>query len=222
MTEQIENTPDLTPDATTDATTQQAVSAGLKGPRTRDNDFARRTILRVGAGVVTGAAVLGARDLWVPSMARRGLLSPDGAFGAASTALGDAVFFTEAFPTSPLILSPFTDKLNVPKALAPTETTVFSGWTDPPGPGDGQQNSLRNERHQKWSSDISCPDPLVYQIDLQVAPHSFTTSQVLPINRKGQPDSLFRRQRASPWPRAPSGRCRRAPSTASTASSPVP
>ena len=79
----------------------------------------------------------------------------------------------------------------MPKALAPTETTVFSGWTDPPGPGDGQQNSLRNERHQKWSSDISCPDPLVYQIDLQVAPHSFTTSQVLPIDRKGQPTVSF-------------------------------
>ena len=183
---------DLTdlPDQTATEPEQQHVQEPSV-PTAHDSSLQRRTILRVGAGVVTGAAVLGARDLWVPSMARRGLLSPDGAFGAASTALGDAVFFTEAFPTSPLILSPFTDKLNVPKALAPTETTVFSGWTDPPGPGDGQQNSLRNERHQKWSSDISCPDPLVYQIDLQVAPHSFTTSQVLPIDRKGQPTVSF-------------------------------
>ena len=90
---------DLTdpPDQTATEPEQQHVQ-GPGVPTARDSSLQRRTILRVGAGVVTGAAVLGARDLWVPSMARRGLLSPDGAFGAASTALGDAVFFTEAFP----------------------------------------------------------------------------------------------------------------------------
>jgi FtsP/CotA-like multicopper oxidase with cupredoxin domain len=157
-------------------------------PTAKDSSLQRRTILRVGAGVVTGAAVIGARDLWVPSMARRGLLSPNGAFAATSTALGDTVFFTEVFPTSPLILSPFTDLLNVPKALRPAD---HSGWSDQPGPGDGQQNSRRNERHQKWSSDVGSPDPIIYQIDLQVAPHSFTTSQVLPINSKGRPTVSF-------------------------------
>ena len=160
-------------------------------PTDHDSSFQRRTILRVGAGVVTGAAVIGARDLWVPSMARRGLLSPDGAFAATSTALGDTVFFTEVFPTSPLILSPFTDPLKVPKALAPTAASEYTAWDEPPGPGLGQQNSLRNETHQMWSAPGTTGDPLIYQIDLKVAPHSFTTSQVLPIDAKGQPTVSF-------------------------------
>ncbi len=155
------------------------------------SNLPRRTLLRVGAVGATGAAAIAARDLWVPSMARRGLLSADGAFAATSTALGDAVFFTEVFPTSPLILSPFTDPLKVPKALAPTATVDYSDWSNPPGPGEGQQNSLRNVRHQKWSSDVGSPDPLVYEIDLEVAPHSFTTSQVLPIDAKGKPTVSF-------------------------------
>ena len=174
--------PDQTP-----AEPEQQPSA----PTDHDSSLERRTILRVGAGVVTGAAVIGARDLWVPSMARRGLLSPDGAFGAASTALGDTVFFTEVFPTSPLILSPFTDPLNVPKALAPTAASEYTGWDQPPGPGLGQQNSLRNETHQLWSAPGTTGDPLIYQIDLKVAPHSFTTSQVLPIDKNGRPTVSF-------------------------------
>ncbi len=160
-------------------------------PTARDSSLQRRSVLRVGAGVVTGATVLGARDFWAPNLSQRGLLSPNGAFAAASTALGDTVFFTEVFPTSPLILSPFVDPLNVPKAMVPTETPVFSSWTNPPGPGDGQQNSYRNERHQKWSSDVGSPDPNIYLIELKVAPHSFTTSQVLPIDKKGRPVASF-------------------------------
>jgi hypothetical protein len=112
-------------------------------PTDSGSNFPRRTVLRVGAVGVTGAAVIAARDVWGPSLARRGMLSPDGAFGAASTALGDAVFFTEVFPTSPLILYPFTDYLNVPKALAPVGTSVVSTWADKPGRGPGQQNSLQ-------------------------------------------------------------------------------
>src|SRR5262245_18004750 len=78
---------------------------------------ARRTVFQVGALGVTGAAALSVRSLWVPGLSQRGLWSPDGAFAAASTALGDTVFFTEVFPISPLILSPFTDPLPVPKPL---------------------------------------------------------------------------------------------------------
>ena len=160
-------------------------------PTDRGSSFPRRTVLRVGAAGVTGAAVIAARDLWIPSLARRGMLSPDGAFGATSVALGDGMFFTEVFPTSPLILHPFTDPLIVPKALAPVPTSVVSSWAEPPGRGPGQQNSLHTETHQKWSSDIGSPDPLVYLIELKVAPHSFTTSQVLPIDAKGKPAVSF-------------------------------
>jgi hypothetical protein len=47
-------------------------------------------------------------------MAQRGLLSADGAFAATSTALGDVLFYIEKFPTSPLIISPFSDPLPIP------------------------------------------------------------------------------------------------------------
>jgi FtsP/CotA-like multicopper oxidase with cupredoxin domain len=181
-----------TPASTNPATTEPAADPATQGPNLLDrSDLARRTFLRIAAVGVTGAAAVAARDAWGPSLARRGLLSPNGAFAATSTALGDTVFYTEVFPTSPLILNPFTDPLNVPKALAPTATSVFSGWREPPGPGDGQQNSRRNERHQKWSSDIGYPDPIVYQIDLLVREHSFTQQPVLPINSKGQPTVSF-------------------------------
>src|SRR3954470_20159565 len=132
MPDQTEPTPDLT-DATTGATTRTATADDLDAPAARDNEFARRTILRVGAVGATGAAAIAAKDLWVPNLAHRGMLSADGAFAATSTALGDTVFFTEVFPTSPLILSPFKDLLNVPTALKPEDTSIFSAWDDPPG-----------------------------------------------------------------------------------------
>src|SRR5690242_15085869 len=75
----------------------------------------RRMLLRAGA---IGAGALGltaAKGLLAPNLAGRGLWSPDGVFGAAAIAWADNIY-TEAFPISPLILSPFTDPLNVPKA----------------------------------------------------------------------------------------------------------
>ena len=155
------------------------------------SDVHRRAILRIGAAGVTGAAVIAARDLWVPGMARRGLLSPDGAFAAASTAVGDTVFFLEVFPTSPLILSPFTDPLNVPKALAPTDTSIFSAGTTRPARATASRTRCATSATRSGPSDVGSPDPIVYQIDLQVAPHSFTTSQVLPIDEKGKPAVSF-------------------------------
>jgi FtsP/CotA-like multicopper oxidase with cupredoxin domain len=125
-----------------------------------------------------------------PSLAKQGLLSPDGVFVAASTALSDQLY-VEVFPTSPLILTPFHDVLPVPKALAPVPPSVYSSWARPPGPGPGQQNSLNNETHQVWTSDIGFPDPIVYKIDLLTRTHSFTTSQVLPIDAQGQPTTSF-------------------------------
>ena len=94
-------------------------------------------------------------------------------------------------PTSPLILHPFTDPMVVPQTLAPVAASVVSSWVDRPWPGLGQQNSLHNETHQLWTSDIGSPDPLIYEIDLLVRPHSFTSSQVLPIDSNGQPTVSF-------------------------------
>jgi FtsP/CotA-like multicopper oxidase with cupredoxin domain len=152
---------------------------------------ARRTVLRVGAVGGAGVALVAAKGLGGPFLAQQGLLGVDSAFAAASVAVGDALFYIENFPTSPLILSPFTDPLPVPKALAPVPPAVYSAWPNPPGPGVGQQNSLRNQQHQIWTSDIGSPDPIVYKLDLLVGTHSFTTSRVLPIDSAGLPVASF-------------------------------
>ncbi len=157
----------------------------------------RRSILRAGALGGLGAALTAAGGFGAPALAKKGLLSPDGAIAATSTVLGDTLFYLENFPVSPLILSPFKDPLPIPRALAPEPKLSGGGlvgytdWALPPGPGQGQQNSMGNERHQKWSSEVSSPDPLVYQIDLLVRPHAFTTSKVLPIDKKGRPVTSF-------------------------------
>ena len=151
----------------------------------------RRTILRLGAIGGAGVALVTAQGIGVPFLSQKGLLSADGAFAATSTALGDNLFYVEAYPTSPLIISPFSDPLPIPKALAPVPKSEYSTWKNPPGPGPGQQNSLGNERHQIWPSQIGYPDPFVYKIDLLVRGHSFTTSQVLPIDSGGKPTTSF-------------------------------
>jgi FtsP/CotA-like multicopper oxidase with cupredoxin domain len=173
----------VTPGTTEGVTRGRAISL--------DRELPRRSLLRLGALGVTGGALLTAKQLWVPGLAERGLMSPNGAFAATSTALGDIAFYVEAFPTSPLVLSPFVDPLPVPQPLKPEPPSSYLSWTQTPGPGDGRQNSLRNERHQKWPSEIGYPDPIVYKIDLRVAPHYFTTSKVLPIGRDGRPVVSF-------------------------------
>ena len=86
---------------------------------TTANHLSRRMLLRLGAAGGAGAALVATQGWAGPLLAQKGLLSPDGAFAATSTALGDQLFYIEEFPTSPLILTPFQDRLAVPKALAP-------------------------------------------------------------------------------------------------------
>ena len=169
-------------EVTSEVTSEESVEAG---------GVSRRMVLRLGAVGGAGAALVTAQGLGGPFLTQRGLLSGDGAFAATSTVLGDNLFYIEAFPTSPLILSPFSDSLTVPKALAPEPMSAYTAWAEPPGPGLGQQNSLRNQQHQIWPNQIGCPDPICYKIDHLVATHAFTTSQVLPINSKGQPTASF-------------------------------
>jgi len=171
----------MTIDAKASSTKESVESGGLT----------RRTALRLGAAGGVGAALVAAQGFGAPFLASKGLLSADGAFAATSTAVGDLLFYVEAFPTSPLIISPFTDKLPVPKALAPQPKSEYTTWANPPGPGLGQQNSIGNQQHQKWSSDVGSPDPIVYKLDEVVSTHSFTSSQVLPINSLGQPTISF-------------------------------
>jgi FtsP/CotA-like multicopper oxidase with cupredoxin domain len=164
---------------------------------TEDNSgVLRRTVLKLGAVGIAGAALTAGRSLGEPYLAKKGLLSPDGAFAATSTAITDLIYI-EAFPTSPLILSPFSDPLPIPKALRPEPLTSgggqtgYSDWALPPGPGIGQQNSFRNQQHQMWPNNVGSPDPIVYRIKCQVDQHSFTTSKVLPIDASGRPTTSF-------------------------------
>ena len=153
--------------------------------------FPRRTLLKLGAAGAAAVAVGTAGSLAVPQLRRRGLMTADGLFDAASIAWAD-VIYKEAFPTSPLIVSPFNDPLTVPKALAPVTKSEYSGWKSPPGPGIGQQNSLGNYQHQMWCPPGNTPvDPIVYKINVEVNTHSFTSSQVMPINSLGQPTVSF-------------------------------
>ena len=172
--------------ATIDSTTLDSTT--VEAPR---RGFSRRSMLR--ASAVGGAALgLGAAKVVAePNLEARGLLTPDGVLGAASIAWSDLVY-TEAFPTSPLILEPFKDELPVLKALRPEPYSEYTSWDQPPGPGMGQQNSIGNERHQKWCSDVpGANDPLVYKIEVKWGQHSFTSSKVMPIDVKGKPTSSF-------------------------------
>jgi len=169
----------------------------------RGGVVSRRNFLRVGAAGGGLVAFYAARSVLAPTLQQRGLLSPDGVFGAASTALADGVY-TEVFPTSPLIMKPFNDPLPIPKAARPVATAEVGTWKFQPGPGAGQQNVLSssggNERHQCWSNDdrikasnggAAYPDPIVYKFDVKVAQHTFTSSAVLPINSSGQVTRAF-------------------------------
>jgi FtsP/CotA-like multicopper oxidase with cupredoxin domain len=156
---------------------------------TTEGGVPRRTLLRWGAIGGLGVGIAATQGLASPFLAKKGLLSADGTFAAMSTAIADTLFYVEKFPTSPLILEPFKDELPIPKALRPE--SGYKEWANPPGPGLGEQNSLRNERHQKWKGNPTDPDPIVYKLDVQVATHAFTTSKVLPINALGQPTISF-------------------------------
>ena len=155
----------------------------------------RRTMLQVGATGAGLAAVYAAQSK-LGGLADQGLASPDGVFGAASIELADSLY-SEAFPTSPVVLKPFTDPLPIPQVLTPT-----SGL---PSAGRDQQSSVKNKtgawrKHQCWSDDAEIlatndgqpyPEPEQYYLPIQVAEHAFTSSKVLPINAGGQPTNAF-------------------------------
>jgi hypothetical protein len=199
---------------TTAAGTPAADPNGSSVTAGRSPVLSRRNVLRAGA---VGLAALGAgaaKVLLAPSLGQRGLATPDGVFGAASMAFGDALYI-EAFPTSPLILRPFTDPLVVPRALTPLTPAQVAALDPPPGPGPGQQNSFRNETHQLWVDALGLPDPIVYTIDLLVRR---TRS---PRPRSGRSTTTARTSSpstptATPSRPARSGPCRRARSTVST------
>jgi FtsP/CotA-like multicopper oxidase with cupredoxin domain len=156
----------------------------------------RRSALQVGATGAGLAAVAVAGSKLVPHLQQQGLASADGVFGAASIELADSLY-TEAFPTSPVVLTPFTDALPIPEVLQPS-----SGL---PEAGKAKQSNLKDKNgsyqaHQCWSDDAEImasnggkayPEPVQYHLPIKIAPHSFTTSKVLPIDVNGKPTASF-------------------------------
>src|SRR3954464_3541256 len=91
----------------------------------------RGTFRLASAGGAAALGFYGATSV-APALDRQGLLSKDGVFGAASEAIADSVY-TEVMPTSPLILSPFTDPLPIPTVLQPVGASGLPKAQDPPG-----------------------------------------------------------------------------------------
>jgi FtsP/CotA-like multicopper oxidase with cupredoxin domain len=153
------------------------------------------------------------RDMLKWSGGAAGLLAI-GATGLTVTrgTAGGGNIYIEAFPTSPLVLDPFRadNVLPVPSASRPVPESVWRRWASPPGP-DKPQDHLNDSltdphafdafvakygwkpgTHQVWPGRGATKGfpwlsttPLVYEIPIRVGKHSFTTSQVQPIDSTG-------------------------------------
>ena len=152
----------------------------------------RRTMLRIGAAGTAATGMAAAKVIATPDLEAKGWANRNGLFEAAAVAWSDAIYI-EKYPTSPLILSPFTDPLPVPKAARPTTSSAWKGWAEPPR--KARQSSVLGTTHQKWCDETpgATPgrEPIVYEFDLLVRGHAFTTSKVLPIDSGGSPAPSF-------------------------------
>jgi hypothetical protein len=153
-----------------------------------------------------------------PSLQVRGLLTKDGVFEAGSIAVAEALY-DEVFPNQPVNPQPLHRPAADPVGGNSAHPARTGTLRPQPGPGVGQQNSFQNETHQMWPSAVGYPAPVVYKFDLLVRTHSFTSSQVLPIDKAGTNAVSFDAAGTPTWPEL-CGRCRRRRSTASPDSSP--
>src|SRR3954465_1607993 len=118
------------------------------------------------------------------------MLTASGLAVSSGVSAGGGGLYVEAFPTSPVILSPFNEPLPIPKAMAPIPKVDVDGWDSPPGP-DNQDfvKGAPAHTHQLWPGAAPVADfplPLVYRINLEVAGHDFTSSLVQPIDSRGR------------------------------------
>ena len=128
----------------------------------RSGGLSRREMLRT-LGLCTGAAVVAS-------------------YGFGSRAF--AGVYDEVYPTSPLILEPFTDLLPIPVPLEPCDPNDHP-YEYPIKPSYECVDSDDAYPHQCTPRDLGLPEPIRYKIKLQVNEHRFTTSKVLPIDRNG-------------------------------------
>jgi FtsP/CotA-like multicopper oxidase with cupredoxin domain len=155
----------------------------------------RKDMLKLSAGGA-GMFALTASGFAVP----RGIAGGGGGGGGS--------LYIEAFPTSPLIMNPFSDELAIPDALRPNDLS------DSYGAGDSttaQPNKYRQDsigpatdtiyqdryhqtlgQHQIWPGEgptagyFTNNEPIVYQIKVECAHKQFTSSRVTPINSFGK------------------------------------
>jgi FtsP/CotA-like multicopper oxidase with cupredoxin domain len=160
---------------------------------------------------------LGGAGAGVFALTASGFAVPRGFAGST----GGGSLYIEAFPTSPLILNPFSDsaknQLPIPKALRPADDSSLKAWNEPNNVTDPKSGAkiaphdtsvqdcgvggasmdpggaFAGKYHYKLGTQsvtpesLGLPKAIVYKIELQVAKHSFTDSQVLPINSFGKP-----------------------------------
>jgi FtsP/CotA-like multicopper oxidase with cupredoxin domain len=143
------------------------------------------------------------RDMLKLSAGGAGLFALTAAGYAVPRGLGAGGVVIEAFPTSPLILRPFNDPLKIPQALAATvlsQQNSIGGALNlskqdslPPSPNNVYKNrygaTLGTHQvlpGQGATAGYPFKSMLQYSIKLEVAGHSFTTSQVQPIDSFGR------------------------------------
>src|SRR4051812_44400690 len=130
------------------------------------------------------------------------VLTASGLAVSSSSGSGGGNIYIEAFPTSPLILSPFNEALPIPTAAPPVPKSAVDTWASPPGPDI--QDFVKGTspfKHQLWPGTAPVADfplPLVYQIKLEVAGHDFTSSLVQPIDSNGRNVTPPRTRNANP------------------------
>jgi FtsP/CotA-like multicopper oxidase with cupredoxin domain len=159
----------------------------------------------------TGSIHLNRRDMLKLSAGGAGMfaLTASGFAIPKGFAGGGGSLYLEAFPTSPLILSPFSDPLKIPKALRPADPANPTAPQNISDPKTGKKINCNDRNvqdcekadpsgpyfkrygkvlgaHSVWCDDLKLPEPIVYKIDLEVEEHKFTTSKVQPINSSGQ------------------------------------
>src|SRR5919202_2871635 len=149
----------------------------------------RRQLLKAGAAGAGFLAMGGAGLFSAGPMAQRLL----GAAAAAQT-------YIEVFPTSPLILTPFSEdnQLPIPQAARPVRDPGYWATRNLPAPQPfkGGLQDANGAVHQLGPEGVTykgakLKDPQVYHVRLETGTHKFTNSKVLPINSAGQPSFFF-------------------------------
>ncbi len=103
------------------------------------------------------------------------------------------MLYDEVFPTSPLILNPFSDALTVPQALRPEPYGDGPTGTRA-GAGGGSPELVRQRQAPalvRRPAGLRCDDAVGVPDRVKVDEHSFTSSPVLPINASGLPRDSF-------------------------------